>query len=209
MNPRKKCSTQTRNNWLLDASLFLSAVAASLSGIYFLYLPNSGYQGGRNPAYNLVILFSRSGWEEIHTWGGILMIVIGFSHLIYHWRWIKTMAKRTWRELLGKKSGMNLHARYNLWMNVTVALSFALTSLSGLYFYFAAGSHGGRNPDPMFLFSRTTWDLVHTWAGTILIIAAILHLTIHWGWITKVTAKVFARPEKTNPQTQPQGLESH
>lgn len=209
MNPRKNVSTQTRNNWLLDASLFLSAVAASLSGIYFLYLPNSGYQGGRNPAYSLVLLFSRSGWDLVHTWSGVLMIAIGFGHLFYHWKWVVTMAKRTWRELLGNKSGMNSRARYNLWLNFTVALSFTLTSLSGIYFLFVGGSEGGRNPDPMLLFSRTTWDLIHTWAGTVLIIAAILHLVIHWRWVTKVTSKVLGYKNTAKTHTQPQTLETH
>ena len=38
----------------------------------------------------------------------------------------------------------------------------------------------------MFLFSRTTWDLIHTWAGVTLIAAAVIHLAIHWRWIVKV-----------------------
>jgi len=39
----------TRRNWWIDLSLFSSAILASLSGIYFLFLPVGGYQGGRNP----------------------------------------------------------------------------------------------------------------------------------------------------------------
>jgi hypothetical protein len=31
------------------AALIISAVAAAFSGIYFLFLPTGGYQGGRNP----------------------------------------------------------------------------------------------------------------------------------------------------------------
>ena len=54
-----RISTQTRNNWLIDAGLALSAVTAMISGIYFLYLPVGGYQGGRNPMYGVHILFER------------------------------------------------------------------------------------------------------------------------------------------------------
>jgi hypothetical protein len=45
-------SKQTQKNWWIDAALFSSAVVAALSGIYFLYLPSGGFQGGRNPLYN-------------------------------------------------------------------------------------------------------------------------------------------------------------
>ena len=69
-------SPQTRNNWLVDAGLFIGALLASLSGIYFLFLPNGGFQGGRNPLYNVQILFSRQTWYDLHTWGGVAMIVI-------------------------------------------------------------------------------------------------------------------------------------
>ena len=63
-------SKQTQKNWWVDAALLFSAVAAALSGIYFLFLP-SGYQGGRNPLYNIQILFSRQTWDDLHTWTGV------------------------------------------------------------------------------------------------------------------------------------------
>ena len=66
MNVRN-VSKQTKNNWLLDAGLFISAVLAALSGIYFLYLPVAGFQGGRNPMYGITILFTRDGWDALHT----------------------------------------------------------------------------------------------------------------------------------------------
>jgi len=72
-------------------------------------------------------------------------------------------------------------------INVLVAVSFLLTAVSGIYFLFApsGGFQGGRNTnwDPMFLFSRTTWDLIHTWAGVAFISAAVVHFWIHWRWI--------------------------
>jgi hypothetical protein len=40
---------KTRNNWLIDACLFIGALVASITGMYFLFLPVGGYQGGRNP----------------------------------------------------------------------------------------------------------------------------------------------------------------
>jgi hypothetical protein len=46
-------SKQTQKNWWIDAALFISALIAAFSGIYFLLLPTGGYQGGRNPLYEI------------------------------------------------------------------------------------------------------------------------------------------------------------
>jgi hypothetical protein len=45
-------------------------------------------------------------------------------------------------------------------------------------------------PEPHNFFTRTAWDLIHTWPGVALIAAAIIHFVIHWNWVTKVTAKM-------------------
>jgi cytochrome b subunit of formate dehydrogenase len=73
-------------------------------------------------------------------------------------------------------------------LNSIVALSFVLTAASGVYFLFVPG--GRWAADPMFLFTRATWDLIHTWSGVTLIAAAIIHLAIHWKWVAKVTRKM-------------------
>jgi len=188
---RRPVSTQTRNNWLLDAALFASTLAVTASSIYFLYAPSGGYQGGRNPAYNAVLLFSRSTWDDIHTWTGIAMIVIALVHLVTHWNWMASMTRRIWREITGQCTCMNARGHFNVLIDALIALGFSLAAVSGVYFLFAGGSHGGANPDPMFLFPRATWDLLHTWSGVGMILAALVHFAIHWRWVVKVTGKVF------------------
>jgi len=193
-------SKQTQKNWWIDAALFSSAVLAALSGIYFLFLPSAGFQGGRNPLYNIQILFSRQTWDDLHTWGGIAMIVAAIIHLTIHWQWVMSMVRRTWKELTGQCGCMNARGRWNLILNILVAASFVLTAVSGVYFLFIPA--GRWAADPMLLFSRTTWDLIHTWAGAALIIAAVIHFAIHWRWVTKVMAKVF---RSLKPQPAPVG----
>ena len=186
---------QTRKKWLLDAIIFLSGLVAALSGIYFLFVPSGGYQGGRNPMYGLTILFSRHTWDDLHTWSGVLMIAIAVLHFAIHWQWVKVMSKHTVKALLSRETKLSKGPRLNVAINVLVAVSFLLTALSGIYFLFApsGGFQGGRNPgwDPMFLFSRTTWDLIHTWAGVVFIAAAVIHFWIHWRWIKTMTQQFF------------------
>lgn len=191
----------TQKNWWIDTALFGSAIAVTLSGIYFLFLPSGGYQGGRNPLYNVQILFARQTWDDLHTWGGVAMIVAAIVHLAIHWPWVVSMARRTWNEMTGKRAGLNWRGRFNLIINASVALSFALTALSGIYFLFVPG--GRWAADPMLLFPRTTWDLIHTWAGAALIASAVIHFAIHWKWVTKVTRRMFGMATPSHSIQQP------
>ncbi len=184
-------SKQTKKNYVTDALLFISAIIAILSGIYFLYLPSNGYQGGRNPYYGIQVLFDREIWDVLHTWSGIAMIAAAIFHLAIHWPWVITMARITWKEVSGKCSRMNARGRLNLWLNAVVAVSFFLTAASGVYFLFVPS--GRWAADPLFLLTRTAWDMIHTWAGVVLTVAAVIHFAIHWRWVTKVTRKILGK----------------
>jgi hypothetical protein len=183
-------SPATRLNWLLDAAVFLGAVLASLSGIYFLYFVG-GYQGGRNPTYGITMLFGRETWDLLHTWAGVIMIAAVALHLAIHLNWIGMMTRKVMATLRGR-SGMSKGARVNVVVDLVIAISFLLAAASGVYFLFDVRSGWQvTGSAPLFLWSRTTWDIIHTWSGVTLIVAAIVHLAIHWGWVTKVTAKMW------------------
>ena len=194
MNNLPQVSKQTRNNWWVDLFLLSSAVVSALSGIYFLFLPTGGYKGGANPFYNIQIIFTRTTWEDLHDWAGIIMIVVAALHIPLHWSWFVNLTRRMIKEIKGTSEKMAARGRFNVYINLTVALSFLITALTGLYFFLVPGaSHGSGLADPLWLFTRTTWDLIHTWSSVVLISAAVLHFVIHWKWVTKVTAKLVAR----------------
>jgi hypothetical protein len=190
MNFKSLVSKQTRRNWLIMLLLASSGLLTMLSGLYFLFLPNGGYQGGRNPYYGIVILFNRTTWDLIHTWAGVIMIATAAVHIPLHWSWIVTMSKRIFKILLGQCQGMNARGQFNLLVNGVIGLSGLLAAISGLYFLFFPGGQGRSALSTTLLFSRTTWDMIHTWSGVVMIAAAILHVAIHWRWITKVTGKL-------------------
>ena len=181
-------SRQTRGNWLVDAAVVIGGVVAAVSGVYFLYLPVGGFQGGRNPMYNVAILFTRHTWDDLHTWSGIAMIVTVVVHFALHWSWVKSMSKRVARNLRGQPPHMNSRGRFNVAIDATVALGFLVVAVSGVYVLFVPGGAQGRLVgDPGILFSRATWDTIHTWSGVVMIAAAAVHFAIHWGWVVKVT----------------------
>ena len=201
-----RISRQTQQNWLIDAAVFAGALLAGLTGIYFLYLPSGGYEGGQNPAYGLTILFARDTWSDLHTWGGVLMILAVVIHFAIHWQWVKMMSRRIGHTLMGKGKGFSRGAKINLIIDLVIGLSFLITAVSSIYFLFLPqGYQGGRNPgwDPGLLFSRTTWDLIHTWSAVVMILAASLHLLIHWRWVVNVTRRFFLslRQQIQTPRT--------
>lgn len=194
MKDTVRMSRQTRQNWLIDTAVFAGALLAAISGIYFLYLPSGGYEGGRNPAYGLTILFSRDTWHDLHDWGGVLMILAVVVHFAIHWQWVTMMVRRVGKVLTGQGSRFSRGAKTNLTINLVIGLSFLITALTGIYLLFLPqGYQSGRNPgwDPGLLFSRTTWDIIHTWAGVVMILAAVLHFLIHWRWVVNVTRRFF------------------
>ncbi|MFC2055153.1 DUF4405 domain-containing protein [Chloroflexota bacterium] len=187
---KSSVSSQTRNNWLIDAVLLISAVGATLSGIYFLFLTTGGYQGGRNPYYGIVILFERHTWIDIHIWTGVIATIVILIHVPLHWGWIVNMTKRMVKDLLGKNQNLNARSRFNVVINVLVGLSFLVSAITGIYLLFVPGGPRMVVTDPMIPFSRATWDLIHTWSSVVLTLAAVVHFAIHWKWVVKVTRKI-------------------
>jgi len=190
MNTRYALSKQTKSNWLIDSLLLTSGLAAAISGIYFLFVPQGGYRGGRNPAATVTFLLSRGDWDWLHTWGGVAMITVAMIHLAIHWPWVTSMLRRAWRELTGRGPALNGRGRWNLALNVVLGVSAALTAVSGVYFLFAP--HGRGETESAFLLSRLAWDLLHSWAGALAIAAAVAHFVIHWRWVMKVTTRLTA-----------------
>jgi hypothetical protein len=198
MNKIKPSLTpKLRQNWWIDALLGLSAILAVLSSLYFLAFPVGGYQGGRNPYYQLVVVFSRHTWDLIHTWSGVGMIMIALWHIVIHWGWIMGTAKRVWQMISGKGKGFGMRLIYNILLDVAVAVSFLICAISGIYFLFFPNSG---QTGQFLVFDKTAWDLIHTWSGVIMTITAILHFVLHWKWVVNITKKMLGRRQVLPPQ---------
>ena len=180
-NKKPVFSIQTRNNIILDMFLLISGLIVILSGIYFLFLPIGGFQGGRNPFYNVIIFFERHTWDDIHTWSSVAIMALAALHIPLHWQWIVKMTKIGFRSLFGK-SKLNKHSSFNLAINILIGISGLICGLSGLYFLFLPAT-------PTWIFTPLVWDLIHTWSGVVMTAVGILHFGIHWKWVVKVLGK--------------------
>jgi hypothetical protein len=182
-------SRRTIVHWVTVILLGISGLLTALTGIYFLFLPSGGYQGGRNPHYGQTFLFDRQIWTDIHTWAGIILVAVCILHIALHWQWVAEMSRRTVAVIRRERKSFNR----KIWMRVgvvsVVGLLFVGAAASGIYFFVLPGG-GGNGRAVQFLFTRSTWDLVHTWTGVLMIIVAAVHLAMRWKWVARVTPGV-------------------
>lgn len=197
---RRNLSKKTTGRWWLVLLLFASGIIILLSSLYFLFLP-VGYQGGRNPYYGIKVIFDRETWGSLHLWSGIAMIAVSLIHTFVHWKWIKVMLQRCVGQENCKIGRMNSRVRLNLILDAIAAISFILASASGFYLMFAPDRKEalltGR-----FIFNYQVWDVMHTWSGIVMILAALAHLYIHWGWIKTVTNRLVFESKKATSITE-------
>lgn len=203
---KSKLTRRLRENWLVDALLGMSAFLALTSSLYFLAFPDGGYQGGRNPYYNLVVIFSRQTWDFLHTWSGSAMIFAAFIHILIHWQWITGTFVRSWRVVTGKRQGFSAQLTYNIVLDLTIAVCFLVCAISGMMFMFFPSS----GPEGTILsIDKNLWDFLHTWSGVLMAITAVLHFILHWKWIVNITGKMFAAKQNKRSQPKPEfGIES-
>ena len=188
---RTSVSTVTFNRWWLFLLLSVTGIAIFLSSVYFLYFP-VGFQGGRNPDYGIIIVFGREMWDAIHLWSGIGMIIVMVIHIAVHDKWILAMFKRFFQGKSKEIKPLKGKAQFNILLDAVAAISFLVVATSGVALLFLPS---GRSVEVVngFLLSKATWDIIHTWSGVVMLIAAILHFYIHWKWITKVTGRVIGK----------------
>jgi hypothetical protein len=116
------------------------------------------------------------------------MIATAALHIIVHWPWFVRMAKRLLNEARGQCGCMNRYGRFNLAIHALTGVAVLVTAISGVVLLFLPS--GRQGVDATLLLNRSTWDVLHTWAGIVVIGTAVVHLTIQWRWIVKVSGNM-------------------
>ena len=196
MKTKSTISMETKKRFILNMLLFLFFIGVTLSSIYSLYVP-AGYQGGRNVRFNMKIIFDRESWIDIHVWTGFFLSTLLFLHFIFHWRWFKNTF---WRSIQNWKKNLksNKLAFFNILDDGLAAISFILCLISGFALFFIPGGKGS-DSILFLLITRGTWKAIHIWTGIGMLVAFVIHLVIHWGWVKKVSRKLFQR---TDPNSE-------
>jgi hypothetical protein len=190
----KKISTETRKRYLITMSMFVLLIGVAISSAYFLYVPG-GYQGGRNPRYNMRIIFERDTWGDIHIWTSMMLSVILWLHIFLHTKWIRTVFiqyLQLWKQSVREGKLLRI---INVLDDGLSAVFFIICLFSGLVLLIVPGGRGTATIVILWV-TRENWKLIHIWSGVGMLAGVFLHLVIHWKWMMKVSRKVV--PFKTN-----------
>jgi len=190
MEKNSQMSRKTRIRYLTDLVMFILFIGVFASSLYFLYVP-SGYQGGRNPRYNMRILFERGTWGAIHKWTGLMLSVILIFHVFLHVNWIQRVFLRyiqLWKKSIRRG---NLLRIMNVLVDGLAAIAFFICLFSGLILLLVPGGRGTATIKIVGIM-RESWKTFHTWSGIAMFASVFLHLAIHWNWTRKVGVKFFA-----------------
>ena len=87
---------KAKRNFYLAVDMFLLGLAEVVSGlVLWLALPQGGgYMGGRGADSAASFLWLRGTWLDLHIWVGVAAAIVVVIHLVLHWRWIVSVAKR-------------------------------------------------------------------------------------------------------------------
>ena len=97
---------------------------------------------------------------------------------------------------------MKSKSKVNYWVDVVIGISLLVSVATGLVFLFApsGGFQGGRNPGQfrtILGMDRWIWSDIHTWSSVAMAAGAMVHLILHWDWITCMTRKFVSKNRQT------------
>ena len=79
---------------ILEIIFFIPTVISSLVCFFVWSSGSGGYQGGRN--INYITEFwglEKQQWINLHTYIGLIFIILMTIHIILHWRWFTRLPK--------------------------------------------------------------------------------------------------------------------
>jgi hypothetical protein len=119
----------------------------------------------------LVLMEPRATGLSLHEWGGLIICVVFMIHTLLNWKWVIRVARKFFKKLPIKN-------RVNYILDALLIVGFFLIVLSGIAI--------ARTIDFAWLTlpgSRFFWRSLHLSASLVTLIAAGIHVGLHWNWV--------------------------
>lgn len=90
-------------------------------------------------------------------------------------------------------------AKINYLVDAIAFLSFLVTAVTGIliFIFLPPGEGRGGVHSTLFGYGRHDWGAIHDWVGIVMVVAAFIHIILHWEWIVCMTKDFFKK--KQNP----------
>ncbi len=108
---------------------------------------------------------------DFHEWFGLGLALFVLVHLLLHWRWAVAVTKRFFEQVKGK-------ARIQYIVAMAMYVGFVSMILSGIVISRVVLQK--LNIPPLY---QPFWKNLHGQATNFTLVAAAVHLGIHWRWI--------------------------
>lgn len=118
----------------------------------------------------------------VHEWLSFALIAAAVTHILLHWKWIISVGAAYFKKLFHTS---------RLKFAVDVIIFIAATSLM------MSGIMISRSILPVFGYQvpeSTTWEMIHSDAANLTILAMGLHIGLNWGWVVTMTKKYLIAP---------------
>ncbi|MCM2680311.1 cytochrome b/b6 domain-containing protein [Echinimonas agarilytica] len=129
----------------------------------------------------MIISAPQATGVPLHEWLSIVFIIPFAIHILLHWDWFKQSFRRLFGKLPAKE-------RFNIVWNYLLYLMMILGFVSG--FLVSVALLPALNID---LHIQDFWSKIHHDSCTLLMPMLGVHLALHWGWIAKLTKRMFAK----------------
>jgi len=158
---------KTKYNFWLDVIIYVVFLITILTGFFlWLIIP-----------HKLEVVFlgiSRSVWITTHICFGVVGLAGVVIHIVWHWGWLKALRGRP----LG---GLKKKLRANRVVNRIMWIAYIATNVFGAIswvLHLGVNSYIVRVPDRLHVVFGVMWTIL-----------LIVHLVLHWKWITSTTRR--------------------
>lgn len=81
-------------------------------------------------------------------------------------------------------------SKINYLVDIFLGISFFVVAITGIiiFIFLPGGIRQGRYQEFLGIM-KSTWSLIHNYAGLLMIMLAVTHLILHWNWIISMTKK--------------------
>ena len=85
---------QIKRNYWTDFVMFVLVAITTITGLVLFFILPSGRRSGLQTFLDI----AKETWVDVHTWVGLIFIIVAVIHLILHWKWIITMTKNLFKK---------------------------------------------------------------------------------------------------------------